>query len=153
MQEKHVISELRLNDLRDKPRATKKYKRVGRGKSNSPGHGGKGQTARTGVALGNFQGGQTPIERRLPKQRTFYTPDKMASVSLKSLDRLVENKYITSDTTIDFDLLRKFRVVKKAKKFKLVGVCAHKFSVVANAASKGAEASIAAAKGSLTIVK
>lgn len=144
--------ELKLNDLRDKPRATKKYKRVGRGKSNSPGHGGKGQTARTGVALGNFQGGQTPIERRLPKQRTFYTPDKMATVSLKSLDRLVESKYITSDTVIDYDLLRKFRVVKKANKFKLVGACEQKLNIVANAASKGAQTAIAAQKGSLKLV-
>ncbi len=145
--------DLSLNDLKDKPRATKKYKRVGRGKSNSPGKGGKGQTARTGVALGNFQGGQTPIERRLPKQRTFYTPDKMATVSLKSLDRLVESKYITSETLIDFALLRKFRVIKKAAKYKLVGACEQKLNIVAHAASKGAEAAIAAQNGSLKLVK
>jgi large subunit ribosomal protein L15 len=143
---------LRLNDLRDKPRATKKYKRVGRGKSNSPGHGGKGQTARTGVALGNFQGGQTPIERRLPKQRTFYTPDKMATVSLATIDKLFANKRIDADV-ITYDVLRKLKVVKKVSKYKLVGTCKHKFQIQAHAASKGAIESIEASKGKLDFIK
>jgi len=143
-----------LNDLRDKPSATKNSKRVGRGRSGKrPGHGGKGQTARTGVALGNFQGGQTPIERRLPKHRSFFTGIKMATVALKSIDRLVENNHIKVDAVIDFDLLRKFRVIKKSKKFKLVGASSNKLNIEANAASSGAQASIQSNQGSLKIVK
>lgn len=146
---------LALNDLRDKPSATKKYKRVGRGKSGDrPGHGGKGQTARTGVALGNFQGGQTPIERRLPKHNMFYTGLKMATVTLKTLDRLMENQIIDANTIIDFDLLRKLKVVKKAKKFKVVGAaCAKKLNIEANAVSSNALTSIEAQGGSLKLVK
>ena len=145
---------LSLNDLRDKPGATKNRKRVGRGMSGKrPGHGGKGQTARTGVALGNFQGGQTPLERRLPKHRSFYTGKKMATVALESVDRLLDNSYIKSDTLIDFDLLRKFKLIKKAEKFKLVGACANQLNIEANAASEGAKASIEAKKGSLKLVK
>lgn len=145
---------LALNNISDKPKATKKYKRVGRGRSGDrPGHGGKGQTARSGVALGNFQGGQTPLERRLPKQRSFYTPDKAATVALKTIDKLIDNHHITSDTLVDFDLLRKFKVIKKAKKFKLVGTCTNKINIEANGVSAGAKASIEAQKGSLKIVK
>ena len=147
------MSILALNDLRDKPGATKKYKRVGRGKSNSPGHGGKGQTARTGVALGNFQGGQTPLERRLPKHRSFFTGHKMATVALKSIDRLLENKRISSDAVINYDLLRKLRVIKKVAKYKLVGTCEHKFNIEAHAVSKGAYEAIKACNGSVNLIK
>ncbi len=137
-----------LNDLRDKPKSVKKYKRVGRGKANSPGHGGKGQTARTGVALGNFQGGQTPIERRLPKHRTFYTKPKLATVSLISIERLLESGYIQENTLIDFDLLKKFKLIKKVEKFKVVGACARSLNIVSDAISKGALESLNQNKGS-----
>lgn len=147
------MSILALNDLRDKPRATKKYKRVGRGKSNSPGHGGKGQTARTGVALGNFQGGQTPLERRLPKHRSFYTGQKMATVALEDIDKLIQNKRIDPNTTINYDLLRKLRVIKKSSKYKLVGKCESKFNIQAHAASKGALESIQACHGNCDLLQ
>ncbi len=52
--------------------ATKNRMRVGRGigsgKGKTCGRGGKGQTARSGVAIKGFEGGQTPIHRRLPKR-------------------------------------------------------------------------------------
>jgi len=140
-----------LNDLRDKPKSSKVYKRVGRGKHNSPGHGGKGQTARTGVALGNFQGGQNPIERRLPKQISFYTPEKPATVSLATIDRLIESGYIENGQEINFDLLKALKVVKKVNKFRLVGSCKQKFVIEADGASKGAIEAIEKAKGTLKI--
>lgn len=140
-----------LNDLRDKPRSSKAYKRVGRGKHNSPGHGGKGQTARTGVALGNFQGGQTPIERRLPKQISFYTPAKAATVSLTTIDRLIESGRLDASTEITFDTLRALKVIKKAKKYRLVGTCTNKFAIEANGASSGAIDAIEKAKGTIKL--
>ena len=64
---------MQLNELRDNPGSRKKRKmRVGRGigsgKGKTAGRGGKGQTARTGVRINGFEGGQTPIHRRLPKR-------------------------------------------------------------------------------------
>ncbi|MDX1949495.1 MAG: 50S ribosomal protein L15 [Rickettsiales bacterium] len=61
-----------LNDIKPNKGATKKRMRVGRGigsgKGKTCGRGGKGQTARSGVAIKGFEGGQTPIHRRLPKR-------------------------------------------------------------------------------------
>ena len=61
-----------LNQLSDNPGARKSRIRVGRGigsgKGKTGGRGGKGQTARTGVAINGFEGGQMPLYRRLPKR-------------------------------------------------------------------------------------
>ena len=63
---------MKLNEIRDNPGAHYRAKRVGRGigsgKGKTSGRGGKGQTARTGVPLNGFEGGQTPLHRRLPKR-------------------------------------------------------------------------------------
>src|SRR5690348_4217497 len=63
---------MKLNEIRDNKGAHYRYKRVGRGigsgKGKTSARGGKGQTARTGVALNGFEGGQTPLHRRLPKR-------------------------------------------------------------------------------------
>ncbi|MCW5719172.1 MAG: 50S ribosomal protein L15 [Bauldia sp.] len=63
---------MKLNELSDAPGATKNRKRVGRGigsgSGKTGGRGGKGQTARSGVAINGFEGGQMPIHRRLPKR-------------------------------------------------------------------------------------
>src|SRR3954453_16679609 len=63
---------MKLNEIRDNPGAHYKYKRIGRGigsgKGKTGGRGGKGQTARTGVAINGFEGGQMPLYRRLPKR-------------------------------------------------------------------------------------
>jgi len=63
---------MKLNDIRDNNGAHYRAKRVGRGigsgKGKTSARGGKGQTARTGVALNGFEGGQTPLHRRLPKR-------------------------------------------------------------------------------------
>ncbi|KAF0118076.1 MAG: large subunit ribosomal protein L15 [Rhodospirillaceae bacterium] len=63
---------MKLNELRDNKGATTARVRVGRGigsgKGKTCGRGGKGQTARTGVAINGFEGGQMPIYRRLPKR-------------------------------------------------------------------------------------
>ena len=62
----------KLNEISDNPGANYKFKRVGRGigsgKGKTSGRGGKGQTARSGVAINGFEGGQTPLHRRLPKR-------------------------------------------------------------------------------------
>jgi large subunit ribosomal protein L15 len=64
---------LQLNDLKPRAGATKKKKRVGRGSSSGMGktcgRGHKGQKSRSGGTKGpRFEGGQTPLYRRLPKR-------------------------------------------------------------------------------------
>jgi large subunit ribosomal protein L15 len=70
---------MRLNEIRDNEGASKNRMRVGRGigsgKGKQAGRGGKGQTARSGVAIKGFEGGQMPIHRRLPK-RGFNKPNR-----------------------------------------------------------------------------
>ena len=63
---------MRLNEIKDRPGATHAKKRVGRGVGSglgkTSGHGIKGQKARSGVAIKGFEGGQMPLDRRLPKR-------------------------------------------------------------------------------------
>ena len=86
---------MNLNDLRDNPGARLKSKRLGRGigsgKGKTSGKGHKGQSAREGVALNGFEGGQLPIYRRLPK-RGFHNlfRKEYAPVNLGSLDAAIE---------------------------------------------------------------
>lgn len=63
---------MKLNEIRDNDGAHKKRVRVGRGVGSglgkTSGSGQKGQTSRSGVAIGGFEGGQMPLYRRLPKR-------------------------------------------------------------------------------------
>ena len=63
---------MKLNQIADNPGARKKRVRIGRGIGSgcgkTGGRGGKGQTARSGVRIKGFEGGQMPLHRRLPKR-------------------------------------------------------------------------------------
>src|SRR5499426_545361 len=63
---------MKLSDIADNAGSRKKRMRVGRGigsgMGKQAGRGGKGQTARSGVRIGGFEGGQMPLHRRLPKR-------------------------------------------------------------------------------------
>src|SRR5207302_8533356 len=63
---------MKLHELADRPGARKKRTRIGRGigsgAGKTGGRGGKGQTARSGVRIKGFEGGQMPVHRRLPKR-------------------------------------------------------------------------------------
>ena len=82
---------MKLNEIRDNSGAHYRAKRVGRGigsgKGKTAARGGKGQTARTGVALNGFEGGQTPLHRRLPK-RGFDNSMFRKDFRVVNLDRL-----------------------------------------------------------------
>jgi large subunit ribosomal protein L15 len=81
---------MRLNELKDNPGSRKVRIRIGRGigsgMGKQGGRGGKGQTARAGVRLGGFEGGQMPLHRRLPK-RGFNSRDRREFNEV-SLERL-----------------------------------------------------------------
>lgn len=82
---------MKLNEITDNEGAHYRYKRVGRGigsgKGKTSARGGKGQTARTGVALNGFEGGQTPLHRRLPK-RGFRNSEFQKDFHIVNIGRL-----------------------------------------------------------------
>ncbi len=98
---------MKLNEIRDNRGAHYRAKRVGRGigsgKGKTSARGGKGQTARTGVALNGFEGGQTPLHRRLPKRgfnHKDFRPD-FHIVNLGRLQRALEAGKLKPDVTVD----------------------------------------------------
>lgn len=98
---------MKLNEIRDNPGAHYRAKRVGRGigsgKGKTSGRGGKGQTARSGVALNGFEGGQTPLHRRLPKRgfdnRMFRRDFKV--VNLGRLQKALDEGKLKTEGTLD----------------------------------------------------
>jgi large subunit ribosomal protein L15 len=98
---------MKLNEIRDNPGAHYRAKRVGRGigsgKGKTAARGGKGQTARTGVALNGFEGGQTPLHRRLPKRgfnnKIFRKDFKI--VKLGRLQAALDNGKLQPEETLD----------------------------------------------------
>jgi len=102
---------MKLNEIRDNPAAHYRAKRVGRGigsgKGKTSARGGKGQTARTGVALNGFEGGQTPLHRRLPKRgfnnKIFRKDFKV--VNLGRLQAALDSGKLKADGTLDAEAL------------------------------------------------
>src|SRR5712664_1396691 len=103
---------MKLSDIADNAGSRKKRMRVGRGigsgKGKTAGRGGKGQTARSGVRIKGFEGGQMPLHRRLPK-RGFNNIFRV-EYAVVNLDRLAELgvKEVTPE------VLLKAGIVKKA---------------------------------------
>ncbi len=101
---------MKLNELFDNDGARKERMRVGRGigsgKGKTCGRGGKGQTARSGVAINGFEGGQMPLYRRLPK-RGFKNPTarELVTLSLSRIGSFIENKKLDIKQPITEDAL------------------------------------------------
>ena len=98
---------MKLNEIRDNPGAHYRAKRVGRGigsgKGKTSGRGGKGQTARTGVALNGFEGGQTPLHRRLPKRgfdNRMFRPD-FKVINLGRLQKAIDEGKLKAEELLD----------------------------------------------------
>ena len=109
---------------------TKKHKmRVGRGigsgKGKTSGRGVKGQKSRSGVAIKSFEGGQMPLYRRLPKRgfKSIKNKEKYAIINLSKIQKLIDNKIISTDSKIDLNLLKTNKLIKKnITKFKILGM-------------------------------
>jgi large subunit ribosomal protein L15 len=98
---------MKLNEIRDNPGAHYRAKRVGRGigsgKGKTSARGGKGQTARSGVALNGFEGGQTPLHRRLPKRgfdNRMFRPD-FNVVNLGRVQKALDEGKLKAEGTVD----------------------------------------------------
>jgi len=109
---------IKLNQIKDNAGARTKKKLLGRGIGSglgkTSGRGGKGQTARSGVALNGFEGGQNPIYRRLPK-RGFVNihAQSLFELTFDKINTLVKNKKIEPSQPIDREVLVACRVMKK----------------------------------------
>ncbi|HVC53987.1 MAG TPA: 50S ribosomal protein L15 [Stellaceae bacterium] len=98
---------MKLNEIKDNDGAHYRAKRLGRGigsgKGKTSGRGGKGQTARSGVALNGFEGGQTPLHRRLPKRgfnnKIFQKDYKV--VNLGRLQQALEAGMLSAANLVD----------------------------------------------------
>lgn len=107
---------MRLNEIRDNPGARKEPKIVGRGIGSglgkTAGMGHKGQHARCGHGLNGFEGGQTPIYRRLPK-RGFVNPSrqKCFEIDFHKINRLIDKGIVASGGKIDRELLLKAKIM------------------------------------------
>lgn len=132
---------MELNNLRPALGSTKNRKRIGRGtgsghgKTATKGH--KGQKARSGGSIkAGFEGGQMPLQRRLPKRG--FTPFSRVEYSLVNIDQL---DVFDADTVVDaFALVSKGLIKSDRLAVKILGngditkslkVSAHKFSQTA----------------------
>jgi large subunit ribosomal protein L15 len=113
------IEAMKLNEIRDNRGAHYRAKRVGRGigsgKGKTAARGGKGQTARTGVALNGFEGGQTPLHRRLPKRgfgNSMFRKD-FKVVNLGSLQTALDGGKLKPVGTLDGAALVKCGMLRR----------------------------------------
>lgn len=98
-----------FNVIKDNEGSRNKYKRLGRGigsgKGKTSARGGKGQTARSGVAINGFEGGQMPLIRRLPK-RGFKSmrPDNTEVINFSDLTKFIDAGKLTPKSISIADL-------------------------------------------------
>jgi large subunit ribosomal protein L15 len=151
---------MKLSDIADNAGSRKKRMRVGRGigsgKGKTSGRGGKGQTARSGVRIKGFEGGQMPLHRRLPK-RGFNNIFRLEFVEI-NLDRLqeaVDSKLVDIKETVTAESLVKAGVLRRARDgVRLLGrgELKAKLNIEVHGASKPAIAAVEKAGGSVKIL-
>ncbi|MFN8927990.1 MAG: 50S ribosomal protein L15 [Rhodospirillales bacterium] len=150
---------MKLNELRDNPGARKRKMTVGRGigsgKGKTSGRGGKGQKARSGVAIKGFEGGQMPLHRRLPK-RGFNNifAKEFAVVNLGRVQQFIDAGTIDASQPITTEALFAANVVGKAKdgiRLLAKGVLTTKASFVVEGASASAVAAVEGLGGTVTL--
>ena len=151
---------MRLSELATNPGSRKKRMRVGRGigsgKGKQAGRGGKGQTARTGVRIQGFEGGQMPLHRRLPK-RGFNNVFRVeyAEINLDRLQEAIDSKLVDVKDTVNAESLVKSGVVRRAKGgIRLLGrgEIKAKINIEVHGASKSAVAAVEKAGGTVKIL-
>lgn len=146
---------MKQHTLKPFPGSSKQKKRIGRGRTrgNYSGKGGKGQTARTGGKIGRgFEGGQTPLARRMPKLKGFKNPNKVAffPVNIEQLEIFDEG------ATVDAKSLKEKGLLKKVTlKLKLLatGEISKKLKIIVDAASEKAIKTVEKAGGEVILLK
>jgi large subunit ribosomal protein L15 len=151
---------MKINELSPMPGSKKARMRVGRGNGSGKGtfcgRGVKGQGARTGRGKIHvtFEGGQTPLFRRMPKKRGFtsWNPTKYSVVNLSTLEKLATREKITAITP---EVLAQFGIIRDAGNLVKIlseGELTQKITISAHKASEGALAKIAASGSTLALI-
>ena len=145
---------MRLDELKPPKGAKKKAKRFGRGpgsgRGKTAGRGTKGQGSRSGGGTPpGFEGGQMPLQRRLPK-RGFHNPFKKAyaEVNIRDLE------HFATDSVVDEEILRQRGLVKgQWDGVKLLGIgdISKPLTVKVDRCSAGAREKIEAAGGKVEV--
>ena len=151
---------MKLSDLRDNVGARKPRRRVGRGigsgKGKTAGRGGKGQTARSGVAIKGFEGGQMPLHRRLPKRGfTNIFRKRFNELNLARVQQAIDAGKLDAAALIDVEALVAAGVLRRAKDgVRLLGggELKAKVNIAVAGGSKSAIAAVESAGGSITVL-
>ncbi len=144
----------KINDLRPAEGSTHAPKRVGRGRSSghgkTSGRGMKGQKARGKTRIG-FEGGQMPLQRRVPKLRGFKPRAKKEFhlVNVEALNVFSDGDVVTPEALVEKGMIRK---LEKDVKILGKGELERRLTVRAHAFSRGAAAKIEASGGSAEVV-
>ncbi len=151
---------MRLNEIKDNPGSKKTRVRIGHGIGSGMGkmggRGGKGQSARSGVRLGGFEGGQMPLHRRLPK-RGFNAlhPLKFNEINVGAIQRALDDKVLDGAKPIDNAALVAAGIMRRPKDgLRLLGdgELTAKVAITANHASASAKAAVEKAGGSVSVI-
>src|ERR1700743_3088805 len=151
---------MKLSEIADNAGSRKKRMRVGRGigsgKGKTSGRGGKGQTARSGVRIKGFEGGQMPLHRRLPK-RGFNNIFRIeyAQINLDRIQSAIDAKVLDATGTINAESLIKAGALRRAKGgVRLLGrgEIKAKLNIEVHGASKSAIAAVEKAGGTVKIL-
>lgn len=133
---------MRLHDLKYRPGARHRKKRLGQGESSghgkTSGRGGKGQTARSGSSIRiGFEGGQMPLIRRIPKRgfnNARHTIDYIP-VNLDALNRFKDGEKVDADALRNAGLangrLPRIKILGSGELTRKLTVSAHAFSASA----------------------
>ena len=147
---------MRIHELSPAEGSKKKHKRVGRGQGSGHGktccRGHKGQRSRSGGRLRlGFEGGQMPLQRRLPKRGFTNIFHKDCNIiNIKDLNRFDPN------SIIDINALREAGLVNRARgDIKLLGEgeISHPMVIKVDKISKAARVKIEAAGGKVEVVR
>jgi large subunit ribosomal protein L15 len=151
---------MKLSDIADNPGSRKKRMRIGRGigsgKGKTSGRGGKGQTARTGVRIKGFEGGQMPLHRRLPK-RGFNNIFRLefSEVNLDRIQAAIDANKLDPAVPVTAETLVKSGVLRRPREgVRLLGrgELKAKITVEVHGASKSAVEAVEKAGGSVKIL-
>ena len=151
---------MKLQELSDRPGARKKRTRIGRGigsgSGKTGGRGGKGQTARSGVRIKGFEGGQMPLHRRVPKRgfKNTMFARKLNEVNLGRIQSAIDAGMLDPAAKIDAAALVKAGIIRRTKDgIRLLGAGEIKAKVALSVygASKSAVAAVEKAGGTVEV--
>ncbi len=152
---------MKLNQIADRPGSKQQRTRVGRGigsgKGKTGGRGGKGQTARSGVRIKGFEGGQMPLHRRLPKRGFRNTAFQLAlnELNVGKVQAAIDAGSLDAKNPVDVAALVKAGLISRARDgVKLLGhgELKAKIDFTVWRASKSAVAAVEKAGGSVKIL-